>query len=172
MSRAVKVIFLFLFFFSVNSFFAIEVLKEKPFLETYKFFETPVRQNVLKFFRSGIYISSQCTNKMGKTYFRRECMAWKPLDAIESGEYVKYFQKRTILPDFSKIRSVSIFVCIHSGGIVATEVNEYGKYSRDVEPMDFCQFSDKSLLSLYSIDRALILAPKLSLEIFEKNTKP
>lgn len=166
-----KIILILSFFLFTNPFFAIEVLTEKPFLETYKFFETPVRQNVLKFFRAGIYISSQCTKKVGKTYFRRECMAWKPLDAIESGEYVKYFQKRTVLPDFSRIRSVSIFVCIHSGGMITTEVNEYGKYGRDVEPMDFCQFADTSLLSLYSIDRALLSAPKLNLDIFEKNTK-
>ncbi|MCX7999031.1 MAG: hypothetical protein N3A69_08800 [Leptospiraceae bacterium] len=168
MKNLLNCIFLLVF---TQSLFSIEVLYEKPFLETYKLFETPVRQNVLKFFRSGIYISSECISKQKKSYVKRECKAWKPLEVIQSGEYVKYFQRRTVLPDFSRIRSVSIFVCIQSGGMITTEVNEYGRYSRDVEPMDFCQFSDMSLLSLYSIDRALLSAPKLSLDIFEKNTK-
>ncbi len=168
-----KLIFFLLFFSLVfqNFSYAVESLVEKPFLETYKLIETPVRQNVLKFFRSRIYISSQCVKKEGRAYLRRDCMAWKPLDEISSGEYVKYFQRRTVLPNFSRIRSVSLFVCIQTGGMITTEVNEYGKYGREVEPMDFCQFKDTTLLSLYSIDYALLQAPKLSLEIFEKNTK-
>jgi hypothetical protein len=145
---------------------------EKPALETYRLFETNVRQNILKFYKIGLYISAQCVYKQGKSYQKRNCNAWKPLDEIESGDYRKYFGAHKVLPDFARTRSVSIYLCIQSGGFITTEVNEYGKYGRDVEPMDFCQFDDKSLVGLKSMDRALLTAPKIDMKIFEKNTKP
>ncbi|MCB1179277.1 MAG: hypothetical protein KDK36_16975 [Leptospiraceae bacterium] len=141
---------------------------EKPFLETYKLIETNVRQNVLKFFKAGLYISSQCVRKENKKYYRRKCGAWKPLDVLENGKYRKYFHPNKALPDLRRPKSVSIFICIQSGGFITTEVNEYGKYGRDIEPMDFCQFNDKSMVALDSIARTIEIAPKLDIKMFKK----
>lgn len=163
-------IFIIYFFIFYAIFGFSPPANEKPFLETYRLFDTNVRQNVLKFYKSNLYISAGCVFRKNSSYMKRNCDAWKPLDQIESGEYRKYFGAHKILPDFSRIRSVSIYLCIQTGGFITTEVNEYGKYGRDVEPMDFCQYNDKSLVGLNSMDRALMSAPKIDMKIFKKNT--
>jgi hypothetical protein len=143
-------------------------MDEKPFTETYKLFETNVRQNVFKFYRVGLYISEQCIQRTNQKNYRRKCQAWKPLDAIESGSYRKYFTPNKVLPDIRSPKSVAIFICLQSKGFITSEVNEYGKYGRDVEPLDFCQFDDKSMVSLHSIERTLEIAPKIDLKMFDK----
>ncbi len=164
-------IVILIYFIIVNNILNFEPpSNEKPFLETYRLYETNVRQNVLKFYKSDLYISSQCIYKKSSSYSKRNCQAWKPLEEIESGEYRKYFSAHKILPDFSKIRSVSMYICIQSGGFITTEVNEYGRYGREAELMDFCQFDDKSMIGLRSLDKALLTAPKIDMKIFKKNT--
>lgn len=142
-----------------NSLSAAE-LKEKPTKETFKFIESETRKNVLKFHRAGLYISEQCVKKTGKVYVKRECGAWKLIEKLESGDYRKYFTPDKIWPDLSKPKSVSIFLCIRSGGFLTTETNEYGRYSA-AETADFCQYKDDSLLALKSIERNLEKAPPL-----------
>ncbi|MCP5512646.1 MAG: hypothetical protein H7A24_12250 [Leptospiraceae bacterium] len=128
---------------------------EKPSVETYKFIEHPQRQNVIKFLRTGLYVSSHCVFKKGSKFFRRDCGAWKPMDVLENGKYKAYFKPNKVLPDPRNPRLVSIFICVQAGGTIATEVNEFGKFGRPASPMDFCQFEDQSLLGLVSIERYL-----------------
>ncbi len=142
-----------------NSLSAAE-LKEKPTKETFKFIESETRKNVLKFHRTGLYISEQCVKRNGKVYVKRECGAWKLIEKLESGDYRKYFTPDKVWPDLSKPKSVSIFLCIRSGGFLTTETNEYGRYSR-AETADFCHYKDDSLLALKSIERNLEKAPPL-----------
>ncbi|HMV78753.1 MAG TPA: hypothetical protein PK453_09270 [Leptospiraceae bacterium] len=142
-----------------NPFSAAE-LKEKPSKETFKFTESETRKNVLKFHKAGLYISEQCVRRTGKVYVKRECGAWKLIEKLESGDYRKYFTPDKIWPDLSRPKSVSIFLCIRSGGFLTTETNEYGRYS-SAETVDFCQYKDDSLLALKSIERNLEKAPPL-----------
>lgn len=125
---------------------------EKPFVETFKLNEYPERQNVIKFMNVGLLISFHCVIEKQKKYFRRNCGAWKPMDVLESGKYKKYFLPNKVLPDVNNLKSVSFFICKESGGSITTEVNEFGG-GRDVTPLDFCQFSDKSLLAISSIEK-------------------
>ena len=125
---------------------------EKPFVESFKLNEYPERQNVIKFMNAGLYISYHCTVEKNKKYFRRNCGAWKPLDELESGKYKKYFTPNKVLPDVDNPKSISFFICTQSGGNITVEANEFGG-GRDVTPLDFCQFPDKSLLALFSIEK-------------------
>ena len=147
----------------------------KPTKETYKFVESPVRQNVTKFLTQGLYISSHCLSNSGKTYLRRECKAWYPLDLIESGEYKKLFTPDKIYPDVTKVKSIAIQICVRSKGFINTEVNEFGKFSRG-ETLDFCQYEDDSSVALRSLEFLLITSqknsPKQKNSIEEKNKTP
>jgi hypothetical protein len=128
---------------------------EKPSYETYKLIEFPQRQKVIKFLNLGLLISEQCVSIKNSKFTRRNCGAWKPMDVLENNQYKKYFIPNKVLPDPNNPRLVSLFICIQSGGQISTEVNEFGKYGRDIEPLDFCQFSDNSILALISIEKYL-----------------
>ena len=153
------IIIIIIFFGNIFSYSPPE--SEKPFVETYKLSEFPERQNIIKFMKAGLIISSHCVSQKNKKYSRRECDAWKPMDVLESGKYKKYFTPNKVLPDTRNIRLVSFFICQQSGGNIASEVSEFSA-GRDAEPMDFCQFPDKSLLSLLSIEKFVQGIPNFS----------
>ncbi len=135
--------------------------REKPFIEYFKLNEFPQSQNIIKFMNVGLIISNHCVSqKSGKNY-RRECGAWKPMDVLESGRYIKYFTPNKVLPDTRNLRSVSFFICQQAGGSIASEVIEFTG-GRDVNPLDFCQFPDNSLLALISIENYIKTIPNFS----------
>lgn len=74
------------------------------------------------------------------------------MDELESGVYKKYFTPNKALPDVNNLKAVSFFICTQSGGSITVEANEFGG-GRDVTPLDFCQFPDKSLLAIISIEK-------------------
>jgi hypothetical protein len=155
-------IFLVLFIFSSNQLFSYSPPeREKPFIEYFKLNEFPQSQNIIKFMNVGLIISNHCVSqKSGKNY-RRECGAWKPMDVLESGRYIKYFTPNKVLPDIRNLRSVSFFICQQAGGSIASEVIEFTG-GRDVNPLDFCQFPDNSLLALISIENYIKTIPNFS----------
>ncbi len=135
--------------------------REKPFVEYFKLNEFPQSQNIIKFRNVGLIISNHCiSQKSGKNY-RRECNAWKPMDVLESGKYKNYFTPNKVLPDTKNLRSVSFFICQQAGGSIASEVLEFTG-GRDVNPLDFCQFPDNSLLALLSIETYIKTIPNFS----------
>ena len=159
--------FLITIFFVVHIFFSNQLFsyappeREKPFIEYFKLNEFPQSQNIIKFMNVGLIISNHCVSqKSGKNY-RRECGAWKPMDVLESGRYIKYFTPNKVLPDIRNLRSVSFFICQQSGGSIASEVIEFTG-GRDVNPLDFCQFPDNSLLALISIENYVKTIPNFS----------
>lgn len=134
---------------------------EKPFIEYFKLNEFPQSQNIIKFRNVGLIISNHCVSqKSGKNY-RRECSAWKPMDVLESGKYKNYFTPNKVLPDTRNLRAVSFFICQQAGGSIASEVIEFTG-GRDVNPLDFCQFPDNSLLALLSIETYIKTIPNFS----------
>ncbi len=161
------------FHFFITIFFVIHIFssyqifsyappeREKPFIEYFKLNEFPQSQNIIKFMNVGLIISNHCVSqKSGKNY-RRECGAWKPMDVLESGRYIKYFTPNKVLPDIRNLRSVSFFICQQAGGSIASEVIEFTG-GRDVNPLDFCQFPDNSLLALISIENYIKTIPNFS----------
>ena len=161
------------FHFFITIFFVIQIFssnqifsyappeREKPFIEYFKLNEFPQSQNIIKFMNVGLIISNHCVSqKSGKNY-RRECGAWKPMDVLESGRYIKYFTPNKVLPDIRNLRSVSFFICQQAGGSIASEVIEFTG-GRDVNPLDFCQFPDNSLLALISIENYIKTIPNFS----------
>jgi hypothetical protein len=159
--------FLIIFFFVIHIFSPNQLFsyappeREKPFIEYFKLNEFPQSQNIIKFMNVGLIISNHCVSqKSGKNY-RRECGAWKPMDVLESGRYIKYFTPNKVLPDIRNLRSVSFFICQQAGGSIASEVIEFSG-GRDVNPLDFCQFPDNSLLALISIENYIKTIPNFS----------
>ena len=155
-------IFFVIHIFSSNQIFSYAPPeREKPFIEYFKLNEFPQSQNIIKFMNVGLIISNHCVSqKSGKNY-RRECGAWKPMDVLESGRYIKYFTPNKVLPDIRNLRSVSFFICQQAGGSIASEVIEFSG-GRDVNPLDFCQFPDNSLLALISIENYIKTIPNFS----------
>jgi hypothetical protein len=157
----ITIIFVILIFSSNQLFSYAPPEREKPFIEYFKLNEFPQSQNIIKFMNVGLIISNHCVSqKSGKNY-RRECGAWKPMDVLESGRYIKYFTPNKVLPDIRNLRSVSFFICQQAGGSIASEVIEFTG-GRDVNPLDFCQFPDNSLLALISIENYIKTIPNFS----------
>ena len=161
------------FHFLITIFFVIQIFspnqlfsyappeREKPFIEYFKLNEFPQSQNIIKFMNVGLIISNHCVSQQSGKNYRRECGAWKPMDVLESGRYIKYFTPNKVLPDIRNLRSVSFFICQQAGGSIASEVIEFSG-GRDVNPLDFCQFPDNSLLALISIENYIKTIPNFS----------
>ena len=156
------IIFFVIHIFSPNQLFSYAPPeREKPFIEYFKLNEFPQSQNIIKFMNVGLIISNHCVSQQSGKNYRRECGAWKPMDVLESGRYIKYFTPNKVLPDIRNLRSVSFFICQQAGGSIASEVIEFSG-GRDVNPLDFCQFPDNSLLALISIENYIKTIPNFS----------
>lgn len=131
-------------------------LGSKPKAYTYRFSDTPVRQNFLYFPEKKILVSSQCAYKSGSDYVARKCMAYIPLENIVKGLYKEFLKlKHIVPPDPKNPREVSVFICVRSGGYLYSELNEFSRYGRQGDLKEFCGFDDGSMISLESIQSYL-----------------
>lgn len=152
--------FIILFLFTVLSFSVYgwePIIKEKPSYESYQFpGEKIPRHSFVKFNRAAIMISSYCIFRNGSSWKTRTCKAWKAFESIQTGNFISLLKKTDrILPAFDDYQAIALYICRETGGTGNTEVNEYSRYGRSADLMDFCEYRDGSMASIPYMIKAI-----------------